>query len=453
MVDATIELEIKRLLRIAHQVFLQDNPREHKRILRAIFSVSDLDPTGFLSERTAIGALELARFDKTAFKSVSTHLIEGMFDRGIPPNRFRFDLLRLFAAEPESLIHDSDNIRREGFGIRHEVLSYVYEVPDELNNWRLTQWLGEGGFGYVFKARRKFKSSGDSYQKAAIKILKGDVTGDPDFHRRFIREMQTIANLQHPNIAPLIDFSDSANEPWYATTLLDGQNLDSFMKENGPVRKEEPVLRFLTSMLSALDLAHRNRVVHRDISPYNIIYVPKSRSFWLIDFGLAIDSGRTNDVAHGSGNFLWMSPEQLSGDAVTPATDILSLAMVCVYIVSGKILFSGTSLTERERIEALRNTRATKDALFRLLPGRLAEFLLPFLSPDPKNRPTAREALSHLSNSGISKMPILQRTRDPYHPGFYDAINSAPTSDDYETREMSEEMVSLKNPDELPPTP
>jgi serine/threonine protein kinase len=450
MVDATIELETKRLLRRAHQVFLQDDPRAHKRILRAIFLVSDLDPTGFLSEKTAIGALELARFNKTAFKSVSTHLIDEMFDQGIPPGRFRYDLLRLFAADPETLINDNDTIRREGFGIRHEVLSYVYEVPDELNNWRLTQWLGEGGFGYVFKARRKFKSSGDSYQKAAIKILKGDVTGDPDFHRRFIREMQTIANLQHPNIAPLIDFSDSANEPWYATTLLDGQNLDSFMKENGPVRKEEPVLRFLTSMLSALDLAHRNRVVHRDISPYNIIYVPKSRSFWLIDFGLAIDSGRTNDVAHGSGNFLWMSPEQLSGDPVTPATDILSLAMVCVYIVSGKNIFSSASSSER--VDFMWNARATQDALFRLVPARLAQFLLPFLSPDPTKRPTAREALSHLTKSGISKMPSLQRTRDPYHPGFFEVIDSAPTSDDM-VGEMSEEMVSLKNPDELPPTP
>jgi serine/threonine protein kinase len=450
MVDATIELEIKRLLRIAHQVFLQDDPREHKRILRAIFSVSDLDPTGFLSERTAIGALELARFNKTAFKSVSTHLIDGMFDRGIPPNRFRFDLLRLFAAEPESLIHDSDNIRQEGFGIRHEVLSYVYEVPDELKNWRLTQFLGEGGFGYVFKARRKFTSSGDSYQKAAIKILKDDGASDPDFHRRFVREMQTIANLQHPNIAPLIDFSDSASEPWYATTLLDGQDLESFMRKNGTVRKEEPVLRFLTSMLSALDLAHRNRVVQRDVSPNNIIYVPKSRSFWLIDFGLAIDSGRTNDVAHGSGNFFWMSPEQLSGDAVTPATDILSLAMVCVYIVSGKNIFSSASSSER--VDAMRNARATQDALFRLVPARLAQFLLPFLSPDPIKRPTAREALSHLSDSGISKMPSLQRIRNPYHAGFYDAIDRAPASDDM-TGEMSEEMVSLKNPDELPPTP
>ncbi len=442
MDDRVLKSEIKRLLREAHASFKQDDLPHQRRVFERVLLTLRFDSTGHLTEKVALCLLELARHNPVSFGQVAQFITGFFLDGSIPARDFRYDLTRQLAANPEMLAGDIELVRRKGFGIRHSVLCYTYDIADELKDWKLTQFIGEGGFGFVFKARRKFQNTEDQYQEVALKVIRTDASNNFDIQTRFSREMQLLAGLQHSHIAPLIDFSDSPGALWYATSLLDGDNLGRLVDSRGHLTSKERVNSFLTQMLSALDFSHGRGLIHRDVSPYNIIFVPKNQAFWLIDFGLAIDLQSVDEVSGGSGNFGWMSPEQIAGNEISPATDIWSIAAVCTFIASGKSLFASNSRSDRLR--EMNDYGSTTQKLERWLPKDLSLFLKAFLNPDPRKRPTANEALTHLNGHGLSAMPPITRRSSPYEnqarqfPGLH-----TPVSDDMEVA-VSEERVSQK---------
>ena len=206
----------------------------------------------------------------------------------------------------------------------------------------LTQILGQGGAGRVYEAVDRFDG-----RRVAVKISTSEDDGD---RRRFAREARLLAKLRHPHIVELLDHGRQ-NELLYAVfELVPGRDLAALLDE-GRTFDEVTTRRVLAQLLSALDEAHRSGLVHRDIKPENI------RGGWghddpdvtLIDFGLARTAGprgpdpitRTDELV---GTPRYMSPEQLRGDTIGPASDLYSLGLVTFEMLAGRSHMHGGAL-------------------------------------------------------------------------------------------------------------
>ena len=198
--------------------------------------------------------------------------------------------------------------------------------------------LGAGGMGQIYKARRV--RLGD---EVALKVLLSP-DADREARERFLRESRAAAQLRHPNIVSILDFdSDDDGHPYLVMELLSGPSLRDELDLGGglgPARAAE-VLRVVGS---AVQLAHDHGITHRDLKPANIVahrYGSGDRVYKVIDFGLASlaappDATRLTLPFTFLGTIAYSPPEQLAGEAVSPASDQYSLAVVAYEMLTGK---------------------------------------------------------------------------------------------------------------------
>jgi eukaryotic-like serine/threonine-protein kinase len=213
-------------------------------------------------------------------------------------------------------------------------------LPDELAGrmfgpYRVVRRLGQGGMGDVYLASR----ADDQYQKfVAIKVVRGGAS--PNLLERFRYERQILADLDHPNIARLLDGGVTVNGlPYLVMEYVDGLEIEAYCDQNRLSSKRR--LRLFIDVCAAVEYAHRNLVVHRDIKPSNILVtsegVPK-----LLDFGIAKLLRNEEDADHGltrTGMQLltpdYASPEQVKGEPITTATDVYSLGVLLFELMTG----------------------------------------------------------------------------------------------------------------------
>ncbi len=204
--------------------------------------------------------------------------------------------------------------------------------------------LGLGGMGQVYRARRL--RLGD---EVAIKIIRAEDAGTGVLRDRFLRESRVCAQLRHPNIVSILDFDvDAEQRPFLVMELLNGPSLKRELEERGAF---EPLAaaHIVTSLASALQLAHDRDVVHRDLKPANVVshqFGSGEKIYKLIDFGLAnIRVGSQATALTVEREFLgtvsYAPPEQLRGEAVTPRADIYSLGAVVFEMLTGRAPFAG----------------------------------------------------------------------------------------------------------------
>jgi len=203
---------------------------------------------------------------------------------------------------------------------------------ERLGAWRLVREIGAGGMGTVFLAER---ADGQFAQAVAIKVLRGFPTEEAK--RRLRQERQILADLDHPNIARLIDGGETAEgQPWLAIEYVDGMPLTAWIAERALSRNER--LALIDAMLDAVAHAHRHLIVHRDIKPGNAI-VTRDGTVKLLDFGIARlvetgeDSRETSTRVFSLG---YASPEQIEGRAITTASDIYSLGVLLREMLTGR---------------------------------------------------------------------------------------------------------------------
>ena len=199
--------------------------------------------------------------------------------------------------------------------------------------WRVLRELGRGGMGVVYYAER---ADEQFEQHAALKLIRAD--GDArDLRRRFLRERQILARLEHPHIARLLDGGiDAGGNPYFAMEFVDGAPLLAYVAAHQCDLRER--LRLFLEICAALQFAHRQLVVHRDIKPSNVL-VARDGSVKLLDFGIAtlVDgapSSETQTQLHPL-TPAYAAPEQLRGDPVTTATDIYALGAVLHELLTG----------------------------------------------------------------------------------------------------------------------
>lgn len=202
----------------------------------------------------------------------------------------------------------------------------------QFGNYRIIREIGRGGMGTVFLAERW---DGEFEQQVALKIIRQSFA-DQELEKRFRRERQILASLNHPNIAQLHDGGVSeAGEPFLVMEYVEGERIDKFCERENISTNER--LKLFLSVCSAVSFAHQNLVVHRDLKPSNILVtadgVPK-----LLDFGIAklLDDEHADEQTQtGYRAFTpeYASPEQINGEKITTASDVYSLGVLLSKLV------------------------------------------------------------------------------------------------------------------------
>ena len=203
--------------------------------------------------------------------------------------------------------------------------------------YRVVRQLGQGGMGSVWLAE-DMKLDGF---KVAIKMLPSVLVNNKRAYAQVKAEALVSLKLSHPNIVTVRAFEEEGGSPFLVMDYIDGQTLDDYLAEKGKLTEEETV-KLLKPVAAALDYAHGQGVVHRDVKPGNVM-IRKDGTPFVLDFGIAREIQETMTRVTGklsSGTLLYMSPEQLNGDAPKPAQDIYSFAAMAYECLKGEPPFS-----------------------------------------------------------------------------------------------------------------
>ena len=204
-----------------------------------------------------------------------------------------------------------------------------------ISHYRVISKLGEGGMGVVYKAEdTKLK------RPVALKFLLPQVFENAEHRERFIREAQTAAVLDHPNICTIFEIDEKDDLIFIAMAFVEGESLKDKIKP-GPLAADE-VLEIAAQVAQGLDAAHKHGIVHRDIKSANIM-VTSENQVKIMDFGLAKAAGgvEISKTSRSVGTAAYMSPEQGRGAKVDHRTDIWSLGVVMYEMLTGELPFKG----------------------------------------------------------------------------------------------------------------
>jgi len=212
-------------------------------------------------------------------------------------------------------------------------------VNSTVGDYRLEEFLGAGGMGEVYRGVHTKIG-----RVAAIKIL--TASSDPGFTDRFLNEARIQAELHHPNIATLYEFTELAGRPCIIMEYVDGVTLADRIRVSTQIRPPEAVGIFL-SVVEAVGYIHTSGIIHRDIKSHNI-KISSNGTVKLLDFGIAQGSHTPRLTRAGQfvGTLHYCSPEQLRGDPVDHRSDIWALGILMYEMLTGKVPFDAPSAGE-----------------------------------------------------------------------------------------------------------
>ncbi|RJX41001.1 Stk1 family PASTA domain-containing Ser/Thr kinase [Paenibacillus pinisoli] len=198
--------------------------------------------------------------------------------------------------------------------------------------------IGGGGMALVYKAHDVLLN-----RNVAVKVLRQQFVNDEEFIRRFRREAQSAAALSHPNVVSIYDVGQEEDTHYIVMEYVEGSNLNEIIQERAPLQAEEAV-RVAVQICDALDHAHQNHIIHRDIKPHNILIGNNGR-VKVTDFGIARAVTSTTITQTGSvvGSVHYFSPEHAKGINTGEKSDLYSLGIVLYQMLTGKLPFLGES--------------------------------------------------------------------------------------------------------------
>lgn len=267
-----------------------------------------------------------------------------------------------------------------------------------VGEYRVIQQIGRGSHGTVYRAVHTIIE-----KTAALKVLNPEFSGDPLSVQRFVDEARAVNRIKHPNIVDIFGLGELADGRKYCVMdLLEGRTLAAHLKTAQRLSAGE-LLHVLGEVAKALDAAHAAGVVHRDLKPQNVFLSGSASTFervTLLDFGLARMPGDELRLRTGSGVVIgtpaYMSPEQCSGVAVTPGTDVYALGVVAFELLTGRTPFLGSS--SALIAQHLTATAPAPSSLRLDLPVACDSLFARWLSKAPELRPpSASVAVSELA--------------------------------------------------------
>jgi serine/threonine protein kinase len=272
--------------------------------------------------------------------------------------------------------------------VSEEATPMAIAPGENVGVYRVMTQLGSGGMATVFRA---YHPSLDRY--VAIKVLHPALKQDPQFFERFKREARIVANLEHPSIIPVYDFSDHHGEPYLVMRFIEGDTLKGKM-DASPMPAAD-ILKIMRPICQALDYAHKQGVLHRDIKPSNIM-VSTDGTVLLTDFGLArmVQAGESTlsqDMMVGTPQYI--SPEQAQGESqLDGRTDIYSLGVVLYEMLTGRVPFNADTPFATVHDHIYTPLPLPSDINPKISPD-VERLLLKALAKDPSDRYTTADDL------------------------------------------------------------
>lgn len=252
--------------------------------------------------------------------------------------------------------------------------------------YRLVRQIAVGGMGEVWVAKDESLA-----RDIAVKVLKEEFVGNPDFLNRFRVEARNAASLSHAHIAQLYDYGEQEGSAYLVMELVHGEPMSDLL-EREPVLPVAKLLKILAQTSRALHAAHVGGVVHRDIKPGNMI-IEHTGDVKITDFGVSLAANQVPMTAAGMvmGTAQYLSPEQAIGRAATGASDIYALGIVAYEGIAGNRPFTGKTPVDI----AVAHVNEAVPPLPRTTHRELADVVMKMLAKDPLERPRSGAALAH----------------------------------------------------------
>lgn len=225
-----------------------------------------------------------------------------------------------------------------------------------VGRYELVNKIGEGGMAVVYKAKDRLLN-----RFVAVKILRPECTKDAQFVDSFRAESQAAAGLQHPNIISVYDVGREGNIHFIVMELIEGKSLSEVIKEKAPMDYRD-VVHITKQVASALSVAHKHNIIHRDIKPHNIMITSDGMAK-LGDFGIAkaISDSTMEETSKIIGSVHYISPEQARGAYVDERSDIYSLGIVMYEMLTGRVPFDGETPVQVALMHINDNIRPPSD--------------------------------------------------------------------------------------------
>jgi serine/threonine-protein kinase len=266
--------------------------------------------------------------------------------------------------------------------------NYVLELANKMDRpiflnsrYKLDEHIGSGGMADVYRARDTMLE-----RTVAIKILREDLSSDSSFRERFRQEARSAANLSHPSIVTIHDFGFDGGKLFLVMEYIAGADLKSILEKRGRLKVEE-VLPLLIQACAGLGYAHRAGLVHCDVKPHNMI-VTTDLQLKITDFGIARALSTFHPIQKPEviwGSPQYFSPEQASGIALTPASDVYSLGVVMFEMLTGRLPFEATTASELSLLHRTAQPPSPRQ-YYPELPPSLERVILKVLSKEPATR-------------------------------------------------------------------
>ncbi len=248
------------------------------------------------------------------------------------------------------------------------------------DRYEIIKTIGEGGMANVYLANDTILD-----RKVAIKVLRGDLSNDEKFIRRFKREALSVSNLSHPNIVEVYDVGEEDGNYYIVMEYIEGKTLKQLLQKRGALTLNE-VIDIMTQLTDGLAHAHEAYIIHRDIKPQNIM-IEDNGLVKITDFGIAMALNSTQLTQTNSvmGSVHYLPPEQANGKGSTVKSDIYSLGILMYELLTGSVPFKGDTAVEialkhmKEKIPSIRKQNPT-------IPQSVENIILKATAKNPKNR-------------------------------------------------------------------
>ena len=257
------------------------------------------------------------------------------------------------------------------------------------NRYEIIRNIGEGGMANVYLAVDTILN-----RKVAVKILRGDLSEDEKFVRKFQREASAASNLDHPNIVGIYDVGEDNGKYYIVMEFVEGQTLKSLIKRRGSLTIPE-VLDIMTQLTSGIAHAHEKGIIHRDIKPQNILILDDGL-VKIADFGIAqaLNSNELTETNSVMGSVHYLPPEQANGTGSTFKSDIYSLGILMYELIIGKVPFKGENAVEIA-IKHMKDPIPSVTEIKEDIPMSIENIILKATAKNPKNRYDSVEEMKY----------------------------------------------------------
>lgn len=288
------------------------------------------------------------------------------------------------------------------------------DVGVVINHYKIIEHIGRGGMADVWSARDNKLN-----RMVAIKTIVHGLATDSNPVGMFKQEAQTIAQMEHPHILPIYDFGDYEGQLYIVMRYVAGGSLEDLLRR-GPLPINE-ALRMGQAIAQALDYAHKQKVVHLDLKPPNVL-LDSSQSPYLADFGLATVLDREGKATNpGSGTLLYMAPEQLTSEVIDWRADLYSFAVVMFHMLTGVLPFDATPIALKQM--QYHQELPHLDEINPLVPNSFTDILRRATAVDPDDRYSSLMELIDelrfaLTSSEVGSVSLTGETE--YTPPVFD---------------------------------